>query len=309
MAKGFGYYLPIEQAKGRFYMRAHFSKNFAELTEERLEEIKKDAIKYVNEHSIEYNKKTTFLKRPISLYTDVIFYLTNPCINDTYPTFDEKMAFLIQVIDPEYKIAKMYLQSTLLTAYEQKNLKPEDGEKRRKHIDERNILFHQTENMFGFTDPTFVQMERIFFNRFGLQKELLSNIQGNYIEELFSKSIVVRSYNRTTEEEFEEANHIAQNLIALQSDITNPNTVAFNILKQNKLLGGNGTLKQAYLIFILAFDPELKMLQIYYDESMVPKMEARANEELGFYERELIRLEQEYHQRFEPEKIVSVWQI
>ena len=156
MAKGFSYYLPIEQAKGRFYMRAHFSKNFAELTEERLEEIKKDAIKYVNEHSIEYNKKTTFLKRPISLYTD-----------DTYPTFDEKMAFLIQVIDPEYKIAKMYLQSTLLTAYEQKNLKPEDEEKRRKHIDERNILFHQTENMFGFTDPTFVQMERIFFNRFG----------------------------------------------------------------------------------------------------------------------------------------------
>lgn len=309
MARGHSYYLPIEQAKSRFYMRSHLSKNFTELTEEHLEKIKKDAIKFVKEHTVEYNKKTTFLRGTISLYTDVMLYLTNPCINDVYPTFDEKMAFLIHVIDPEYKIAKMYLQSTLLTRYEQKNLKPEDEDKRKKHIDERNRLFHQTENMLGFTDPTFVQMERVFFNRFGLQKELLSNIQGNYIDELFSKSIIVSSYNRTTDEEYEEANRIAQNLIALQSDITNPNTVAFNILKQNKLLGGNGTLKQAYLIFILAFDPELRMLQIYYDESMVPKIEARANEELGFYEKELIRLEQQYHQRFEPEKIVSVWQI
>lgn len=309
MARGINYYLPIEQAKSRFYMRSHISKDFTELTEERLEKIKKDAIEFVKKHTVEYNKKTTFFRRPISLYTDVMFYLTNPCINVVYPTFDEKMAFLIHVIDPEYKIAKMYLQSTLLTGYEQKNLKPEDEDKRKKHIDERNRLFRQTEIMLGFTDPTFVQMERVFFNRFGLQKELLSNIQGNYIDELFSKSIVVRSYNRTTDEEYEEANRIAQNLIALQNDITNPNTVAFNILKQNKLLGGNGTLKQAYLIFILAFDSELRMLQIYYDESMVPKMEARANEELGFYEKELIRLEQQYHQRFEPEKIVSVWQI
>ena len=62
------------------------------------------------------------------------------------------MAFLIQVIDPEYKIAKMYLQSTLLTAYEQKNLKPEDEEKRKKHIDERNNLLEQNPGYISLTE-------------------------------------------------------------------------------------------------------------------------------------------------------------
>ena len=309
MAKGFSYFLPIEQAKGKFYMRSHFSTQFQDLTEERLEQIKKDAQEFIGYHANSEKNKTTFLRGPVSLYSDALFYLTNPMINNVYPSFDEKMAFLIHVIDPEYKVAKMYLQSDLLTLYEQKRLNPEDEEKKKEHLRKREQLFHTSESILGCTDPTFIQMERIFYNKFCLQKELLSNIQGNYIEELFDKSIVVRSYDRTTEEEYQEAINIAQKLVTLQPDMKNPNTVAFNILKQNKLLGGNGTLKQAFLIFILAYDPELTMLQIYYDESMVPKMIERSTEELGFYNKELIRLEQEYHKRFEPNKIISVWQI
>ena len=309
MAKGFSYYLPIEQAKGKFYMRAHFTNSFAELTEERLAEIKKDAERFIEQKKEQYRAITTFLRGPVFLYSDALFYLTNPTINRTYPTFDEKMAFLIQVVDPEYKVAKKYLQSTLLTPYEQKQLTESDEDKKVAHIHERDRLFRQVENEFGFTDPQFVNFERVFFNRFGLQKELVSNIQGNYVNELLDKAILVRSYEKSTDEDYQEAIRIAQNLIATQPDITNPNTVAFNILKQGKLIGANNTLKQALLIFILTVDPELNMLKIYLDESMVPRMMDRANEELGFYHKDLIRLEQEYHKRFTPDKIISEWQI
>lgn len=309
MAKGYSYYLPIEQAKGRFYMRKHFTNNFQNITEQQLEQIKKDAETFRLEKEESNKKRTTFLRGPVSLYSDAIFYLTNPCINETYPSFDEKMLFLIHVVDPEYKIARTYTQAPLLTAYEQKQVKPEETDKINNHKRLHESLYHGVENHFGFSDPYLIQFERTFFNRFMLQKELLSNIQANHIQELFDKAIVVRSYERTSDEEYQEAINIAEQLIATQPDITNPNTVAFNILKQNKLIGGNASLRQTFLIFILSFDPELKMLQIYYDESMVPKMEERANNELGFYNTELIRLEQEYHKRFQPDKIISPWQI
>lgn len=309
MAKGYSYYLPIEQAKGKFYMRSHFTNNFGELTEERLQEIKKDADLFTRQKIEKYKLTTTFLRGSVSLYCDALFYLTSPSINFIYPTFDEKMAFLILVVDPECKIAKKYLQSTLLTPYEQKHLTATDEDKKQKHINERQRLFHQVENEFGFTDPQFVNFERVFFNRFGLQKELLSNIQGNYINELLDKTALIKSYEKTTDEEYQEAIRIAENLIVTQPDIANPNTVAFNILKQGKLIGANNTFRQAFLIFILTVDPDLNMLKIYLDESMVPRMMDRANEELGFYHRDLIRLEQEYHKRFTPDKIISEWQI
>ena len=167
MAAKFNYYLPIEQAKGRFYLRKHFSNDFKDITEERLKEIIKDAQEFRKKQNEQYSKKTTFLREPVSLYSSTMFYLTNPCIDSTYPTFDEKMAFLINVIDPEYIIGRMYIQAPLLTTYEQEELKdttsdPKLDEHKRVH----NVLYRQTENLFGCSDSQLIKFARIYFRRF-----------------------------------------------------------------------------------------------------------------------------------------------
>lgn len=307
--KYYGYYQPIESQRNKFYLRTHFSKNFTELTEEQKESIVQDAKKF-KEDLI----KKGFHRNPNQSYESFVYsraitYLTDLNIHHIYPTFDEKMAFLIEVTDPELKIAKKYIQSSLLTPYEQKKEQNKDKNKEKQNRKTQDNLFREVEIEFGIGDPNLIKMEIIYFNKFNTQKELLSNIQGNYIEELLEKAIAVRSFNQITDEEYEQASNIAKNLISLQPDIKNPNTIAFNLLKQNKLIGGNGTLKQAILIFILIYDPELTMLKIFLDESTQTKIIQRAKEELGFYNKNLIRLEKEYHERFIPEKEISVWQL
>jgi len=49
------------------------------------------------------------------------------------------------------------------------------------------------------------------------------------------------------------------------------------------------------------------MLTIHEDENMTPVIQRRSNEELGFYSKDLIDLERLYHQRFCPDKEISIW--
>ena len=161
---------------------------------------------------------------------------------------------------------------------------------------------------FGMTDSDFLQFERIFYYTHILKQQLATNIKSNQTQELLDKGIAVRSYEKYTEEDYLRDINLAQTYIATQPDYQNPNTVAFNLLKQNKLIGGNGTFKQIFILFILISDPELKAYKIYLDESTKKRCKERMKEELGYYSEELIRLEKLYHERFMPNKIISIWQ-
>ena len=141
-----------------------------------------------------------------------------------------------------------------------------------------------------------------FYYSYILKEQLATNIKSNQVQELLDKGLTVRSYDKYTDEEYQHAINLAEQYIAIQPDYKNPNTVAFNLLKQNKLIGGNATFKQIFLLFVLIYDPELKAYQIYLDESTKKSCKKRMKEELGFYSEELIRLEKLYHKRFTPDK-------
>lgn len=297
--------------RGRFYDRKKDSNNFKNITKEQIEAIKK---------ATEERKKIYGNITPLELYYRTLAYLTSINIHATYKTFDERLVFLILTIDPDLNIAKLYTEAPLITLYEKEHMIIPDKEENEEEYIEytikkdvhnktlSNIKNYMHEN-FGITDQDFVLFERLFYFRHVLNEELATNIKSNQVDELFSKAITVRSYDKYTDEDYQEAINLAQLYIASQPDYQNPNTVAFNLLKQNKLIGGNATFKQIFLLYILICDPDLKAYQIYLDESTTKRCKKRMKEELGYYSEELIRLEKLYHKRFTPDKIISIWQL
>ena len=75
---------------------------------------------------------------------------------------------------------------------------------------------------------------------------------------------------------------------------------------QMQLIGLN-TFAEQLAFYILVVDPNLDMLRIYEEESMIPNVEERIIEEFGYYNAELIKIEKKFHQRFCPSKKLSVW--
>ena len=49
------------------------------------------------------------------------------------------------------------------------------------------------------------------------------------------------------------------------------------------------------------------MLRIYEEESMIPNVEDRIIEAFGYYNKELLTLERKFHERFCPDKKLSIW--
>lgn len=305
------YQLQFTSIRGRFFDRKRQSNNFKDITKEQIESIKKD---------VEARKQIYGNITPLELYYRTLAYLTSINIHTKYKTYDERLVFLILTIDPNLTLAKMYTEAPLITLFEKDHMiipdKEEDEEEYLEYQAKKEIHNNTLARMksymhenYGITDQDFLLFERLFYFRHTLNQELATNIKSNQLDEFFDKAVTVRSYEKYTDEDYQLAVNLAEQYITSQPDYKNPNTVAFNLLKQNRLIGGNATFKQIFLLFILICDPDLKAYQIYLDESTVKRCKKRMKEELGFYSEELIRLEKLYHKRFTPDKIISVWQI
>lgn len=70
------------------------------------------------------------------------------------------------------------------------------------------------------------------------------------------------------------------------------------LIKSHRLLGIERG-DESYLFFIMAFDPELKLLQIYYEESLKENIKKRFEEEFQtFYSSRILDIEKYYNKRF-----------
>lgn len=300
----------IDILKTKFWQRRHFSKNFENITEEDIKRIKEKAIAFREKATEPINQKGYFSKPKTALYQETLRYLVNPTIGTEYPTFDERLVFLIYTLDPEFKISDLYMSAPYPTYFQRENADQKTLDKfdeQKYEID--RIINSKIPEVAGFSDPFFNFFEKKFYAKKILPTTLQKNITSNYVDELLTICRATKHFTNVTPEEYETTLKLAKQYLAQFENTPSPNTVAFNLLKQNKLIGGNNTIKQIAMLFVTLVDPDLNMLKIYYDESMYQKMEKRSNEELGFYNPELIRLEVEYHKAFTPNKLVSEWQI
>lgn len=305
------HYVPdLDTLKIKFYQRKHFSKGFDGITNDDIEKITKRANDFRERVLEGKDLDTCTFYEKNGLYAAALRYLVSPTINLDFPTYDERMLFLINLMDPNFEISKIYMRAPFKTNYE---INKADEEGKEYCLDYnrklKEVLNREIVKNIGFTDPDFTFFERKYYAKKVRPLTLEKNITSNFVNELLDVCRVVRHFTNISQEDYEKTMELAKNYLAQFDETPKANTIAFNLLKQNKLIGGDTTIKQIALLFITLVDPELNMLKIYYDESMYPKMEERSNEELGFYNPELLRLEVEYHRQFAPNKKVSDWQM
>ena len=300
-------FIPVESFQNRFYLKERSSNGFSDLSEDRLAEIAKRVYKrqeMMEDSPIRRTERLSKLER----YQKTLLYLTSPQIHLEYKSFDEKLAFLIMVVDPELVTYKEFLKINLMSSSEL--FKVEDRKERERLMDLRNQTVSGYESTvrekIGFYDPRLLKYEELFFKKFYNDKELVTDVRMNNQDTLMLRARFIKSFDSISDERYEELVELSQLLLSLVPDKYNTSLATYSVVDQKKLLGLKNSYEQLAL-FVLLVDSDLDMLRIYEEESRMQNVEDRIKEQFGYYNTVLLSLERKFHNRFCPDKKVSVW--
>lgn len=300
-------FIPIEYYKTKFYQKEKESKRFKELSEEQLVAITKKL--YRRQEMLEEDSPFQTARMPkLEKYIKVLQYLTNPNIHQDIRTFDERLAYLIMAVDPELVTFKEFLKINLLSIEEIS--KVENLKERNRLFDERNQTLSDYEtrvrDQIGFFDAKLLKYEELFFKRFYNEKELITAVGQHNEDKFLLLSCLVSSFDKISDKRYLQLVEKAKIWLSMVPEKYRSKIATYTSTNQSKLIGLN-SLAEQFAFYILIVDPNLDMLRIYEEESMVPKTEERINEEFGFYNPSMITLEKLFHERFCPDKKISIW--
>ena len=297
----------IEHYKTKFYAKENSSKRFTDLDEEQLSFLAKRV--YKMQEKMADNQMQNFNRIPkLDRYYKTLQYLTNPLIHLELKTYDERMAFMIMMCDPNLVIFKEFLKLDLVSKNEIEEEK--DPNKKVQLQQKRSEALLEYENVvrekIGFFDAKLLKYEEMYFKTFFGEKELITEVKNNNHDYLMFKAKLLKNFNGVTDERYEELKEVAQTWLSLCNQEQNINAASYSVNNQKNLLGLKNTAEQLTL-FILLVDSELDMLRIFEEESKMPIIEERIIEQFGYFDKELLILEKKYHDRFCPDKELSIW--
>lgn len=300
-------FIPVDMLRTKFYLREKEFNRFAAISEEQLLAYSK--FFYTKQDEFVETQPFKYKRLPgLERYEMTLQYLTNPRIHFDLKTFDERLVYLIMINDPNLVIFKEFLKLDLVSLADIE--KVEDQKEKLRLKQERNHALVEYEarvrEQIGFYDPRLLKFEECFFKRFFNEKELITDVGINNQDGLMAKAKLLRSFNSISDERFEELKDIAQAWLSLAPEKYNTKVATYSLTHQNKLLGVNNSVEQLAL-FILMVDSDLDMLRIYEEESMMPETKRRIIEEFGYFSTDLLKLEKNFHERFCPDKKISVW--
>lgn len=298
-------YVHFDTVHKKFFNRENSFNRFKSITKEDLDRIKKDVEKFLSNISDSRKNASQELKGS-EIYVRALQYITAPTITNGMRSFDEKIIFIIYCIDPELLMYKIYLSTNLnksSTAVSSVNTPSVEQSPNLKDYNE------QISKLIGITDPYILKYEERFFNKFHKDETLVKGVKNNRVKKLLAYAPIVTSLDKVSEERYKELVSLAHNWEE-QNNYDDYNTrlstIVYNILSQPKVLGLK-TMVEQFILFILIIDPNLEMLRIYEEESMIPVIKKQIQERFGFFNQHLINIERQYHQRFCPELEVSSW--
>lgn len=281
----------MDNIKKKFFQYSVNTKRMAEITPERLEEIKED-IKFFDEKIYTKPIKGDIRANKLERYYRAASYI----IGRRDYTFDERAAFLIMASDPELVMYKGYKALDLTS---NKVIEEIEDDKERISAVQRNELIideyaSEVRNQIGFYEPKLVKFEEMFFKKF--VKEFIPHSGKDFGNELF---LLRHSFDKITPADYLQVKDAVKKY---KEEVENIDikTAIYHILFQNNLLGLR-TNEQLLLFFILVIDPELDFYQIYLEESMWDKIEERTLEEKGYFNKYLYVIERDYDVAFNPE--------
>lgn len=293
-----------EYYKTKLYQREREFKKFEKLDEEDLAELAKRIYHKQENRSV----NSYFHKDKLTNYMETIKYLTNPQIHMELKTYDERIAYLIMATDPELNAFKEFLKVDITSSKKINDEKDENTKKSLITQRESEILGLQSKirEKIGFYDSKLIKYEEVFFYKFICQRELITDVKKDFISKALYLVNFVTSFNRITDERYEELKEKAE----LWKTITNKDhdlfTSAYNSMNQAETIGLKSTIEQ--LVFmVLTADPNLDCLRIYEEESMIQETKRRCTELFNYFDMNLVELEKLYHARFCPEQKLSPW--
>lgn len=299
--------IPLDSYRTKLFQRERDSKNFLELSEEDLVLLSKKVYKkeeIMDDVLLQGTKKMSNLER----YRRTLQYLTSPLIGLEFRTFDERIAFLIMMVDPNLVTFKEFLKTDLISLEEIEKADDDKEKCRLRNIRSQTISAYEASvrEKIGFYDVKLLKYEELYFKRFFGEKELVTEVNSHNQDSFIKRSKLLKDFNSISDERYERLTDLAQIWLSVAPDKFNSKVATYSVTNQKKLLGLNNLAEQLTL-FILLVDPNLNMLKIYEEECMIKNTERRTIEEFGYFNMDLIALERKYHDRFCPNKQVSIW--
>lgn len=300
-------FIPLDRFRTKFYQKGVNSKGFLELSEENLAEVAKKVYKK-QEMAADVLANGTIRFAKLERYQDTLQYLTNPLIHLEFKTFDERVAYLVMMTDPELVTFKEFLKTDLISMVDISKIEDINERSRLLRLRNQALSTYETtvREKIGFYDSNLLMYEELFFKRFFGKKELITEVGLNNQDSFISKAKSLKDFNSVSYERYNELVDIAQGWLAMAPEKYNSKVVTYSVTNQKKLLGLK-SLEEQFTLFILLVDSDLDMLSIYEEESMMPKVEERIVEEFGYYNKDLLALERKFHNRFCPDKKISIW--
>lgn len=289
----------IEIVRKRLYANDVHFKGFQHIDEETLKKIK-DLVKKEKKQFISNSSFPSLISNRMTEYIAVMRYLGSTLTNQNLPTYDEKIVFLIEALDPNLEMYKYYLSLPIIL---KSQIVAEENEIKKL------TLMHSFDNqvgMFeskirlkmGFFDQKLLNYEAKYFKKIKCHDELITDVKQAYFIKLNTLFNGIKDFNGITKK---ENDNLIIKAIEYEEKYGHPdaNTLAYQLIYQADLLQLNN-MKERVIFFILLIDKDLKLLDIYNNSSTWDDIKAKSLEEFGFYNKDLITLEKRYQEMFVP---------
>ncbi len=292
--------MEITVLQGKLYQREPSFMGFDGLSEETIESLRES-----------YNEAEESKTESDGLrnYIETLRYLTSPNVRLKLPTFDDRIIYLIHSVDPNMLMYKMYASAQLTTTAQ---INEADEQEKKVLLEQRKNevaeIVRKIRHALGFYDNRLLKYESILYNKYLKTTDFIKEASRDYTPNIIRAAKTVRSFQNVTDERYKELADLVTLWETQTNGKGNAKLAAYTILEQNNILSLTST-KEQLLFFILAVDSDLSMLTIHEEESRKDRMEERLKEEFGVASDDLLRVERLYHQRFCPDKKISVWSL
>jgi len=279
----FNTFYGFDQLRYRVYSYQSNYKRFRDIPETRYEELKNEIHTFINRLGDDYTGLSALEK-----YTDMLGYISHKITYNHLP-YDERIIMLLEACDPEFIHFKKYLGTE-------------------KTPDFNEVLAKSVRSELGFYDPKFVGYESDLFSKFFKNKTLLHGVKDDF--SFFINPLIdgIDNFKSVKPEDYDRVSKIAQTWRENMQEDDGYLTAYHNVVTQNTILGLKG-IREKGIFLVEAIDPELQMLQAFYDCPTVDKLYEQAFQSVGFYSEQFKNLEIKYAKAYKQELAEDPWSI
>lgn len=291
----------IEIARKRLYANDVKFKGFENINEEEVKRIKA-LVKETSATLFSVLPNPNFINEKLGKYLAVMRYLGSTNTNKDLPTYDAKIVFLIEAIDPNLKLYKTYLKMPVVL---KSQLALEDNLAKKLELlhiynKQKGKIESEIRLKEGYYDAKLLVYEIKYFKMIRCHSELLTDINHAYFGKLAS---IFQSSNKFKDISIEDNEAIILKVEDYLSKYNaNIHTLSYQLLFQPDILGLN-LVDEIIIFFILAIDKDFRLLDIYYEEANWDEIKRRALNEVGFFNKDLVILEKTYQEKFVPDYV------